>query len=424
MTPGARIAAAAGVLDRILAGEPAEVALTRWARASRFAGSGDRAAVRDHVYDALRRRRSLAARAGAADAAAAGAGGPAPAAGPLTGRQLMIGLVAAGGQDPDRVFSGEGHAPARLTVDERAAMLRGETATLAEPVRLDVQDWQLPLFRETLGDRTAAALDRMRGRATAFARVNLALCERGEAIRRLAADGIAAEAHPLAESAVALGDGAPRLRQSGAFRDGWVELQDAAGQATCALIPLADGARMLDFCAGGGGKSLATAALAARDRRRLEIVAHDADPGRMADFPVRARRARLADCAPPVTIELMGLSDLRRVDPFDLVLVDAPCSGSGTWARTPDAKWRMKDADLRSQVARQAGILDLAQSLARTDGGVLVYMTCSLFAPENGGQVQAFLARHAGWQLRGERQFDPLEGGDGFYVAILERGFA
>lgn len=380
MTPGARAAAAIGVLDRVLAGEPAEKVLTNWGRASRFAGSGDRAAVRDLVFDALRRRSSAAALGGG-----------------LTGRGLVLGLVRRAGQEG--LFSGEGHAPRPPTPEES-----GREPTDAEA--LDVPDWLLPAFAESLGADCAPVLEALRQRAPVFLGVNLGKTDRAAAMAALADEGIAAVPHALADTALEVTGGARKLAGSAAYRTGLVELQDVSSQAVVAALPLADGMRVLDHCAGGGGKALAMAA-----RARLDLRAHDILPRRMADLPERARRAGAE----------IALTDRPGAGaPYDLVLVDAPCSGSGSWRRDPEGKWRLTPARLAELQDIQAGILaEVEPWVAR--GGWLAYATCSLLNAENLGQVRRFLGAQPGWALLDERRFSPISGGDGFYLAVMRR---
>lgn len=389
MTPGARIAAAAELLDRIRAGAPAEQALTSWARANRFAGSGDRAAIRDHVFDALRCRRSFAAFGGAD-----------------TGRGLMLGALRAAGRDPAALFTGEGHAPAALT-DSEIAHLANPLPDEAE-IPPDLPDWLLPRFHDSLGAEFPAVLAALRQRAPVFLRVNLARLGRDAAIARLAAEGIGAVPHPLANSALQVTENARKIQSSTCYAEGLVELQDAASQAVVDLLPLRPGMRVLDYCAGGGGKTLAMAA-----RVPLALFAHDADQGRMADLPARAARAG-------VRVDRLATAALPKAGPFDLVLTDVPCSGSGSWRRAPEAKWRLTPARLAELCATQSAILREAARLV-APGGVLAYATCSLLAEENRAQVDRFLAETAGWQLVQDRRLTPVDGGDGFYGAILAR---
>ena len=394
MTPEARIGAAIVVLDRVLAGEPAERALTTWARASRFAGARDRAAIRDHVYDVLRRRRSAQALSGQAEP---------------TGRALMIGLLVAQGHDPATVFTGQGYGPAPLSDSERAALAAAPSAgDLPEAVALDVPDWLAGPLRARLGDDFGATMALMQTRAPVFLRVNAARLDRAGATAALAAEGIATLPSHLANGALEVTEGASRTRSAQSYLSGLVELQDAASQAAVESLPLAEGQRILDYCAGGGGKVLAMAA-----RCRGTWFAHDADPRRMADLPARAERAG-------VPVRRITTPEAAALAPFDLVLTDVPCTGTGTWRRTPEAKWTLTPARLAALLATQADILDRAGALVRP-GGVLAYMTCSLLEAENGDQIAAYLARAPHYRLDRERRFGPLDGGDGFYLACLRR---
>lgn len=392
MTPGARVAAAAEVLDRVLAGVAAEPALIAWARASRFAGSGDRARVRDHVHDALRCRRSFTALAGA----------DAP-----SGRALMIGAQVAAGLDPAAVFTGIGHAPAPLTPAEVAAI--AGVAALPEAVALDCPDWLVAPLKDSLGEGFAAVMALMQSRAPVMLRVNAARIGRDAAAAALADEGIATVPCDLASFALQVTVNAAKIKMSRAYLDGLVELQDAAPQAAVAALPLAPGMRVLDYCAGGGGKSLAMAA-----RTPGHYFAHDADPGRMRDLPERARRAGVA-------VTLLDTAGVARAAPFDLVLLDVPCSGSGTWRRAPEAKWRLTPAGLAGLEAAQATILDKAAGLVG-GAGHLCYMTCSLLESENGGQLRRFVAQNPAWRIVAERLWTLIEGGDGFFSGHLGRG--
>lgn len=392
MTPPARIAAAIEILDRILAGAAAEQALTQWARGSRFAGSKDRAAVRDHVYAALRCKQSFHALSGQVV---------------VSGRSLMIGALREAGGDIAASFTGEGHAPPVLTADEGQGI--ASAAVVDADVLLDCPDWLEARLRETLGDAFAPVMQRMRQRAPVFLRANLARAPREATMVALAAEGVTTVASPLADTALAVTGGAGLVRSTQTYLTGLVELQDAASQAVCAAVPLSSGMRVLDYCAGGGGKTLA---LAAR-MRSAHFYAHDALPQRMRDLPARAERAR-------ITVEILETAKVRREAPFDLVVTDVPCSGSGTWARDPEGKWALTPARLAELQQVQAEILHVAAGLVR-HGGQIAYFTCSLLRGENGGQIAGFLAAHPDFSLVSERQLTPMDGGDGFYVALLTR---
>ncbi len=387
MTPGARIAAAIEILDRITAGAPAEKVLVTWARRSRFAGARDRAAVRDLVFDVLRRRRSCAARGGGE-----------------SGRALLIGLLRERGEDPAALFTGEGHAPPPLAACETTAGAPPEGAAA-----LDIPDWMLPAFEDSLGNDMAAVCRILRERAPVWLRVNTARCTRDEAARLLADEGIATRPSDHVDTALQVTENERRTRNSRAYRQGLAELQDLHSQALCRDLPLAPGARVLDYCAGGGGKVLA---LAAR-QPRARYFAHDAAPRRMRDLPTRARRAG-AD------IQLLSCGEASGRAPFDLVLCDVPCSGSGAWRRSPEGKWRLDRPELERLMRMQVQILEEAKILV-SPGGVLAYATCSLLRAENEARIKAFLAANPGWVCHFRRRYSPLRGGDGFFLAQLGR---
>ncbi|WP_323009120.1 RsmB/NOP family class I SAM-dependent RNA methyltransferase [Paracoccus sp. (in: a-proteobacteria)] len=382
MTPSARVAAAIIILDHILEGQAAEAALIRWARASRFAGSGDRAAVRDLVFDALRRLRSRAALGGV-----------------LSGRGLLLGMCREEGIEPASLFTGDRYAPSALSDAEHQA---GHTPTPDEA--LDLPDWLIPLWRQALGpDATPVALA-MRDRAPAWLRVNQRRTDPDTAAAALAEQGVATAPHPELPTALRITDGARRLATCSAYREGLVELQDLSPQMACALLP-ARGS-LLDFCAGGGGKALALAAQGAGP-----VTVHDIDAGRMTDLPTRAERAG---------VHLRLTAPGKVTGRFDTVLADVPCSGSGTWRRSPDAKWRLTRDELRQLAALQSRILTQAAGFV-ADGGQLAYMTCSVLSCENDEQVQGFLNENPQFERILVRHFSPLSASDGFYLALMRR---
>ncbi|MDO6585887.1 RsmB/NOP family class I SAM-dependent RNA methyltransferase [Salipiger sp. 1_MG-2023] len=380
MTPAARIQAAIEILDRIASGAAAEQALLGWSRGARYAGSKDRAAVRDHVFDVLRRWRSTAAQGGAD-----------------TGRGRMLGLLRQSGIDPDSLFTGEGHAPEPLSDAEHAA---GRAPEGAEA--LDLPDWLADVWTQSLGDAAEPSALALRQRAPVYLRVNTAKLSVPEAQALLAAEGIKSVAHPLAQTALQVTGGARGVARSKAYLDGLVELQDVASQAIALALPLEPGSRVLDYCAGGGGKALAMAA-----RSGGAVDAHDADPARMKDLPARAQRAG-------AQIRVVAKPQGR----YDVVLCDVPCSGAGAWRRAPEGKWRLTAERLRELTDIQSDILQRAAPLVAA-GGTLAYATCSMLYPENTDRIAQFTADMPGWKVTFQRQFLPSDGGDGFFLTCL-----
>lgn len=390
MTPGARVQAAIEILDEVLAGTPAEKALTSWARARRFAGSKDRAAIRDHVFDALRMLRSAAWTGGCKRDPVAG-----------DGRAVMAGLSFQQGLDVEALFSGVGYAPAPLE-----AVPQGDVE-MPDAVRLDIPDWLLPILRADLGGDAEATLDALRHRAPVFLRANVAKTTRDDLANRLADEGVGTTPSDISATALKV-DGAPRgLTNLPSFQSGLWELQDAGSQALVDRVPLADGARVLDLCAGGGGKALALAA-----RTGGAVWVHDANPARMGDIPARAARAGA---------RLIPVTDPEAAAPFDVVVADVPCSGTGSWRRAADAKWRLMPNRLAELGVVQSQILERAVGLTRP-GGVVVYMTCSILQQENAQVVDGALARHAGLRLVERWACVPAPfGADGFHLSVLQR---
>lgn len=385
MTPAARVQASIEILDDILTGVPVEKALTGWARRSRFAGSKDRAAVRDHVFDGVRCQRSFAALGGA-----------------NTGRGLMIGAIRAAGGDPEALFSGDRHAPTSIIETEK-----GRDFT-SDAERYDIPEWLWPKFIGSLGAEAVPAAQALQSRAPVHLRVNTLKTDVSAAIETLADEGIIARAHSACDTALEVVDGARKIARSRAYSDGLVELQDAASQAVVAALEIKPGMRVLDYCAGGGGKALALAACP-----EAEVFAHDIDAGRMRDLPNRAARAN-AD------ITLLTTDQIANHAPFDVVLADAPCSGSGAWRRAPAGKWALTEDRLRELTEIQSGILAELKTLI-CSGGTLAYATCSMLRDENDSVVDGFLGENPDWREKLRKSWFVSHGTDGFFTSHLTR---
>lgn len=385
MTPAARVAAAIEVLDAVLAGDSAERALSQWGRAHRFAGSKDRAAIRDHVFQAIRCRASYAWQGGAE-----------------TGRGLMLGALRETG-GVDDVFTGDGYAPAPVEATEAGQPL----ADAPRAIRLDMPDWMLPLWDNAFADETDTVLAAMRDRAGVFLRVNQSKANVSDATKELKADGIKVRPVSGVKNALQVIENERRVSSSKAYTSGLVELQDPSSQTAIEALGLTDAERVLDYCAGGGGKALAMAATGA------QVTAHDIDPKRMKDIKPRAARAG-------VQIELCDLAGLKRTPAFDLVFCDAPCSGSGTWRRTPEAKWNLTAERLEELTRMQMDVLRSGSGFVEK-GGRLVYATCSIFEAENKAIVSNFLSDREDFTVLEQSLMAPSETCDGFFFTVLKR---
>ncbi len=429
MTPGARLAAAIELLTEVeeRARRPADAVANDFFRARRFIGSGDRRAVSDRAWAVLRARRRLGWWAQR--------GGTAPTARMLVAASLLMEGWSASGVAQS--YSGGQYAPATLIPQEREAVLAIESHTLDHPempeaVRLEVPDWVLGRLRARFGETLEAELAALSEPAPLDLRVNLlrGTLEQGRAA--LLAEGI--ESAPMALSPWGLRVPGRRAVTSGkAFQTGLVEIQDEGSQLVAAMVGAAPDMRIADWCAGAGGKTLA---LAAAMGNRGHVVACDISKPRLDGATRRLRRAGAFN----VERHLVEAGDKwakRRGGSFDRVLVDAPCTGTGTWRRNPDARTRLRELDLAELLPKQARILDDAARLVRP-GGRLIYATCSVLPDENEAQVEAFLARHPDfaavpletcWTLQapapGPGPYLSLtprrHGTDGFFAAVLER---
>ena len=393
MTPSARVQAAIEILDEVLAaarggGAPADRVIGDWFRSRRFAGSKDRRAVRELVYRAIR------------------ACGPVPASGRAA--MVRLALVHEGGDAAvASLFDGGTHAPQPIGQNERAA--EGGVApvwlmALLSQSGLSVEDGEALLGR--------APLD-IRANTLKADRASLILPEPGEAL--LAPQGLRLPANTLVE-------------QWDAYTQGQIEIQDAGSQLTCQIVAARAGETVIDLCAGAGGKALALAADMGNVGR---LIACDVDRGRLARLAPRAARAGVA------VIEEVLMNPGHEAAALaayagkaDAVLVDAPCSGTGTWRRQPEGRWRLSEKELARLTALQSRLLDVAAGLVAPQGR-LIFVTCSVLDAEGADQIAAFLARHPGWRTEtpvigagvargGGLRLTPLhDDTDGFFVARL-----
>lgn len=391
MTPAARVQAAIELLDAIIDaapqnGAPADRLIANYFRQRRYAGSKDRRAVREIVYAAIR------------------ACGPVPESGRAALLRLsridpaIAPLFDGSTHGPQPIAEGEAVGEGRIApkwlMAELAASGIGEdeAATLLERAPLDLRVNTLRAARETVG-----------------------LPEQGEAL--------------AAPNALRFPAGTA-VEQWPAYQEGLVEIQDHGSQIACLAVAARPGETIIDLCAGAGGKTLA---LAAAMENRGTLLAGDTDRGRLSRLPPRAQRAGAG------LIETRLLNPGREVEMLaevagraDAVLVDAPCSGTGTWRRNPEARWRLDPAGLERLCRAQASLLDIAAHLAALTGRI-VFITCSLLDREGADQVEAFLQRHPGWRAdpldlplgrargKGTRLSPFHDGTDGFFIASLSR---
>jgi 16S rRNA (cytosine967-C5)-methyltransferase len=379
MTPAARLSAAIDVFAEIESQRrPAADVLKDWGLAHRFAGSSDRAAVAGLVYDALRRRASAAFIMGSST----------PRAVLLGMLRLERGLEV---EPIENLCDGSKHAPSALTDYERA-QLRGANLKTAPPsVVGDYPDWLDPHFARAFGDARGQELAALAARAPLDLRVNTLKSDRVAVATMLTAlDPKPTRWSPLGLRIRLAADAKnPGIYVEPAFLKGLVEVQDEGSQIAALLGGARPGEQVVDLCAGAGGKTLALAALM---ENHGQIYATDTDKRRLAPIHARLHRAgvRNVQVRTPAG-DANVLADINGR--ADLVLIDAPCTGTGMWRRNPDAKWRIRPGALAQRQNQQRTVLERAVPLLKR-GGRLVYVTCSVLEEENADQVRAFLGRH------------------------------
>lgn len=355
---------------------PASEALKDWGKAHRFAGSGDRHAIGTLVYDCLRSRNSLAARM--ADDRA---------------RSLVLAALHDGwGLSADGIdqLSGEPHGLGSLTEQERQSLSQPLPQNAPVHIAGNIPAWLEPAFVQTFGDAAAAEGAALARRAPVDLRVNSLKATRPDVIAALARFG--AGEGPWSPLCVRIAAPGPDIRNANVEAEpahgmGWYEVQDAASQVAALMAGVKPGDDVADICAGAGGKTLA---LAAMMENRGTLIAHDRDRFRLRPIFERLTRAGVSNCE---VISAQETGRLASRGPYDCVVVDAPCSGSGAWRRKPDGKWRLTPKQLEQRLKDQAQVLEQGYELTRP-GGRLVYITCSVLEPENAGQIAAFLGRH------------------------------
>ena len=437
MRLGGRLSAAIEVLGIIEEQrKPVGQALKDWGATNRFAGSGDRAAIGNLVHDALRNRRLLAAHMH----------DPSLRAAILAAVHLLPGYLEGGVVD----LEGDEHAPPPLNPKEQIALQSGLPLTTTPAERASAPDWLWPSFQRVFGPQTEEEVGALAARAPLDLRLN-PLASRAPRVDKALArhKPVRDPAFPLLRR-IPAGEGfqrAPHIVMEEAYQKGWVEVQDAGSQFAAELaVAGARPRQILDLCAGAGGKTLALAAVMGG---KGQVFAHDIDRRRMSDLWPRVKRSNAHNIQ---VIDPDALADHELATTgADCVVVDAPCTGTGTWRRNPDTKWRLTDKALQMRIAEQETVLAQAAPLVKP-GGRLVYITCSLLAEENEDRLVPFLASHPDFAPHAAQamlahlgrkatpgfhpslataghaagalglRMTPLASGtDGFFVAVLEK---
>jgi len=426
MRLGGRVSAAIEVLQDIeQRRRPAADALKDWGLAHRFAGSSDRAAIGNLVHDALRKKLSTAHLMDDDGVAA-----------------LVFGTLwrqwGVPAEKMHEQFDNDRFAPEIPDAALEAAAKR-DFAFAKPHVEADIPDWCADYFEENFDDEWVVEAAALSERAPLDMRVNTLKADREKVQKQLSKFG--AKPSKIARQGLRIAPGKgperlPNVQAEPAFQKGWFEIQDEGSQIVSDLVFARPGEQVFDYCAGGGGKTLA---LSAALDNKGQVHAWDADKARLAPIFERLKRAGTRNVQ--VHAADADLSPLEGK--MDRVLVDAPCTGSGTWRRNPDAKWRLQPSALEKRLEEQAEVLDKAARFVKP-GGYLVYVTCSLIPQENEYQVYAFGERHEDYDLLSAGEvwqdlfgFDKPQpwsadmkcitltpratGTDGFFFAVMQR---
>jgi 16S rRNA (cytosine967-C5)-methyltransferase len=423
MRDAGRLAAAIDVLSQIdERHRPVRMALKNWGEAARYAGAKDRAFVSGLVLDVLRRRRSLGWRMGDDSLRAATLG-----ALRFLWDWPLERVAEAAGEEP--------HGPGPLTDAERAALESPrDLADAPAPIAGDYPDWLEPSMTRAFGDRRTEEGAALSERAPVDLRVNLLKSDPERTLKALTS--LLAEPTDVLATALRMPALDPTAR-SGAvetipqFSKGWFEVQDLGSQIAAASAGEVKGKQVLDLCAGGGGKTLA---LAGAMGNTGQIYAYDSDARRLADTIRRGDRAGVRNLQVRSPVNPDPLKGLEAK--MDVVFIDAPCSGTGSWRRHPDTKWRLTPETLEKRMADQDAVLDAGAPFVKP-GGRMVYVTCSVLPEEDEDRVAAFLAQTEGFVAKPATddpkltQYLTAEGflrlspkasaTDGFFVAVLEK---
>lgn len=427
MKLGGRTQAAIEVLsDMEKRKRPASEALKAWGIDHRFAGSGDRAAIGNLVYDVLRRKSSLAWRIDS----------------DKPRKLVLAALLSEWGETAetlDAAFCDDRHAPDPLTESELATFSSRALSDAPLAVQADIPDWLAASFEANFAEEWVQEAQAFTNRPPVDLRVNTLKADQRKVVKAL--ERASAKPCAIARNGLRIAAGhaasrQPNVQADGAFQKGWFEIQDEGSQIVSDLIFARPGEQVLDFCAGAGGKTLA---LGAAMENRGQIHAYDADRTRLKPIYERIRRAGLRN----VQVHEPASDLAALVGVMDRVVVDAPCTGTGTWRRRPDTKWKLTRENLESRLTEQEEVLSEAAPFVRP-GGFLIYITCSVLPEENENQINAFLEDDSEFELLSTGEvwqdlfgFDKAQpwsadmksitltpaatGTDGFYFAVMEK---
>ncbi len=427
MRPAAHVQATIELLNELEETRiPADRLMAGYFKQRRYIGSKDKAAISEQFYRVLRQKFSLAYLLEQAGLQ-------------TSSRLLTAALLKLDGAEISALFNGDKFSPKRLKPEQLLSLDKlgsSDLATAPEHIQLNVPEWISPLLKNALGERFNAEMTASNERAATDIRVNLLKSSRDQVSQVLKNAGHATTPTELSPWGIRFSSRVALFAMD-AFKQGWFEVQDEGSQLLALLSDVKAGQKVVDFCAGAGGKTLAMAAMM---KNKGTVYACDVHSKRLEQLSKRTRRAGAHNVRTHVLSSEHDKWVKKHAGVADVVLLDAPCTGTGTWRRSPDSRWNLKPENLADLVALQASILDSASRLVKP-GGRLLYATCSLLQEENEQQIEAFLSRNSEFKAalfslpeslivnsdrlhsneHELRTMPGLTGTDGFYVASLER---
>ena len=399
MRRDSRANAAIFILDEFLAGQNLNAIISKWSKANRYAGSSDRESIRDIVFDILRVKKTLTFILNKEKQV-------------INGRALVFLYSVYYSLPLNDIFTGQKYGPDKLNnYENKFSEISQENNDRGFEVVDNIPDFLLDEFERSLGSKFNDVMRLLEKRAPVSIRVNVHKSDVSSVLEMLSSEGIEGKIAKKVRYGIEIFGNPRRLTQIQPFKDGYFEVQDLHSQKTIEGLPIKEDTKILDYCAGAGGKILNIASLLKGNGR---FFVHDLDKKKLIEADLRAKRAG-------IKLKRLDAENMEKHhSSFDYILADVPCSGSGTWRRNPQQKWRITPDSLEEILNRQITILNEVKELIKKNG-FLFYVTCSLLKIENEEVVDEFLIRNKNFSLSNKENITIDAQGDGFFCAVLQK---
>ena len=399
MRRDSRANAAIFILDEFLAGQNLNAILSKWTKANRYAGSSDRESIRDIVFDILRVKKTFTFILNKEKQV-------------INGRALVFLYSVYYSLPLNDIFTGQKYGPDKLNnYENEFSEIAKENNERGFEVIDNIPDFLLTEFQRSLGSKFGNVMRLLEKRAPVSIRVNAHKSDVSSILEVLSSEGIEGKIAKKVRYGIEIIGNPRRLTQLKSFKDGYFEVQDLHSQKTIEGLPIKEDTKILDYCAGAGGKILNIASLLKGNGR---FFVHDLDKKKLIEADLRAKRAG-------IKLKRLNAENMEQHhNSFDYILADVPCSGSGTWRRNPQQKWRITSDSLEEILNRQITILNEVKDLIKKNG-LLFYITCSLLKIENEEVVDDFLIQNKNFSLSNKENITIDTQGDGFFCAVLQK---